>query len=73
MMVLTLCCVCASAKRAESPGPSEESAAPVTRSRRRVVKDTSVAPHVSASAYDVHTFLVWRRLDLCFNLNLISL
>ncbi|XP_068586372.1 protein ELYS isoform X2 [Cebidichthys violaceus] len=33
------------AKRAESPGPSEESAAPVTRSRRRVVKDTSVAPH----------------------------
>ncbi|XP_051235126.1 protein ELYS isoform X7 [Dicentrarchus labrax] len=32
------------ANRAESPGPSEESAAPVTRSRRRVVKDTSVAP-----------------------------
>ncbi|KAK9542587.1 hypothetical protein VZT92_000434 [Zoarces viviparus] len=33
------------AKRAESPGPSEEPAAPVTRSRRRVFKDTSVAPH----------------------------
>ncbi|XP_049454990.1 protein ELYS isoform X2 [Epinephelus fuscoguttatus] len=33
------------ASRAESPGPSEESAAPVTRSRRRVVKDASVAPH----------------------------
>lgn len=33
------------AKRAESPGPSEESAAPVTRSRRRVVKNASVAPH----------------------------
>ncbi|XP_036952683.1 protein ELYS [Acanthopagrus latus] len=33
------------ANRGESPGPSEESAAPVTRSRRRVVKDASVAPH----------------------------
>ncbi|XP_041794919.1 protein ELYS isoform X2 [Chelmon rostratus] len=33
------------AERAESPGPSERSAAPVTRSRRRVVKDASVAPH----------------------------
>ncbi|XP_034732784.1 protein ELYS isoform X2 [Etheostoma cragini] len=34
------------AKRAESPGPSEESAAPVTRSsRRRGVNDASVTPH----------------------------
>ncbi|XP_034414554.1 protein ELYS isoform X2 [Cyclopterus lumpus] len=33
------------AKSAESPEPSGESAAPVTRSRRRVFKDISVAPH----------------------------
>ncbi|CAJ1048923.1 protein ELYS isoform X3 [Xyrichtys novacula] len=34
------------ASRAESPGPSEGSAAPVTRSsRRRVVKEASDAPH----------------------------
>lgn len=55
---LTPCCVCVSAERAESPGPSERSAAPVTRSRRRVVKDASVAPHVSASAYELHAFTV---------------
>lgn len=46
------------AKRAESPGPSEESAALVTRSSRRVVNDASVAPHVSASAYEVNDFSV---------------
>ncbi|XP_034535275.1 protein ELYS isoform X2 [Notolabrus celidotus] len=33
------------ASRAESPGPSEESAAPVTRSKRKVVKEASDAPH----------------------------
>ncbi|XP_075965904.1 uncharacterized protein ahctf1 isoform X2 [Anarhichas minor] len=41
------------AKRAESPGPSEESAAPVTRSRRRVVKDPSVAPHEEIASEDL--------------------
>lgn len=40
-------CPSVSAKRAESPGLSEELTAPLTRSRRRVAKDAS-APHVSA-------------------------
>lgn len=55
MMIVTLCCVCVSGHRAQSPGQSEESSAPATRSRRRV-KD--VAPQVGASAYEVHTFSV---------------
>lgn len=54
--VLTLRCVCVSAKRGESPGPSEESVAPVTRSSRRVIKDASVAPHVSCSCLQASCF-----------------
>lgn len=50
LMVLTMRHVCVSAHRAEAPGPSEESAVPVTRSRRKVA---SVAPHVSSSVYAV--------------------
>ncbi|KAM9366695.1 protein ELYS [Symphorus nematophorus] len=42
------------ANRAESPGPSEESAAPVTRSRRRVVKDASVAPQDEITSEEDH-------------------
>ncbi|KAM8762329.1 uncharacterized protein ahctf1 isoform 3-T4 [Acanthopagrus schlegelii] len=42
------------ANRGESPGPSEESAAPVTRSRRRVVKDASVAPHDDIASEEDH-------------------
>ncbi|XP_076579713.1 protein ELYS isoform X2 [Chaetodon auriga] len=42
------------ADRAESPGPSEQSAAPVTRSRRRVVKDASVAPHDEIASEEDH-------------------
>lgn len=56
--LLTPCGVCVSASRSESPGPSEESAPPVTRSRRRVVKETSVALHVSACVYDIQSFSV---------------
>ncbi|KAM8893456.1 protein ELYS isoform 2-T3 [Spinachia spinachia] len=41
------------ANRAESPCPSEESTAPVTRSRGRVGKDASVAPHEIASEEDL--------------------
>lgn len=44
------------ANRAESLGPSEDSVAPVTRSRRRTVKNVSVTHHVSASAYELHAF-----------------
>ncbi|XP_031169951.1 protein ELYS isoform X2 [Sander lucioperca] len=40
-------------KRAESPGPSEESAALVTRSSRRVVNDASVAPHDEIASEDL--------------------
>lgn len=40
------------AKRAESPVRSEESAAPVTRSSRRVIKDASVAPHDEIASDD---------------------
>lgn len=57
--ILTLSCVCVPANRGESPGPSEESAAPVTRSRRRVVKDASVAPHVSAFTHVLHAVPVF--------------
>ena len=45
IIILTLCCVCVSGRRAESPGPSEESAVPATRSRRRAKDD---APQVRA-------------------------
>ncbi|XP_062417792.1 protein ELYS isoform X2 [Pungitius pungitius] len=41
------------ANRAESPFPSEESTAPVTRSRRRVGKESSAAPHEIASEEDL--------------------
>ncbi|XP_044055281.1 protein ELYS isoform X2 [Siniperca chuatsi] len=42
------------ANRAESPGLSEGSAAPVTRSRRRVVKDASAAPHDETAVEEDH-------------------
>ncbi|KAF1393021.1 hypothetical protein PFLUV_G00034070 [Perca fluviatilis] len=41
------------AKRAESPGPSEDSAVPATRSSRRVVNDASVAPHDEIASEDL--------------------
>lgn len=52
---LSLCCVVSpTASRAESPEPHEESAAPFTRSRRRVANDASVAaPHVSVCAFEI--------------------
>ena len=58
-LILTLCCVGVPANRGVSPGPSEESAAPVRRSRRRVVKDASVAPHVSTFSHVLHTVRVF--------------
>lgn len=58
---LSLCFfVSPSASRAVSPGPHEESAAPVTRSRRRVTDNTSVAPHVSTWALEEEAVCVFK-------------
>lgn len=51
VVVLNLRCVCVSAHRAESPGPSQESLTLVTRRSRRRVKDADPQVRLDLSFY----------------------